>query len=65
MREDFSQQRSMLARVDQRMGGVLSQMPGINSLISMIHSRRRRDTIIIGCVVGLCTILLLGYMFGF
>jgi Golgi SNAP receptor complex protein 1 len=55
----------MLARVDQRMGGVLSQMPGINSLISMIHSRRRRDTIIIGCVVGLCTILLLGYMFGF
>ncbi|GFZ52368.1 hypothetical protein JCM24511_10141 [Saitozyma sp. JCM 24511] len=64
-REDFSQQRSMLARVDQRMGGVLSQMPGINSLISMIHSRRRRDTIIIGCVVGLCTILLLGYMFGF
>lgn len=54
----------MLASVDSRMGGVLSQMPGINSLISMIHSRRRRDSIIMGCVVGICLILILGYMFG-
>jgi Golgi SNAP receptor complex protein 1 len=47
------------------MGGVLSQMPGINSLITMIRTRRRRDTIILGVVVGGCVILLLGYMFGF
>ena len=64
-REDFAQQRSMLARIDSRMGGVLSQMPGINSLITMIRTRRRRDTIILGVVVGGCVILLLGYMFGF
>ena len=64
-REDFAQQRSMLARIDSRMGGVLSQMPGINSLITMIRTRRRRDTVILGVVVGGCTILLLGYMFGF
>lgn len=47
------------------MGGVLSQMPGINSLITMIRTRRRRDTIILGVIVGACVILLLGYMFGF
>ena len=64
-REDFAQQRSMLASIDSRMGGVLSQMPGINSLITMIRTRRRRDSIIMGCVVGGCVLLLLGYMFGF
>lgn len=64
-REDFAQQRSMLARIDSRMGGVLSQMPGINSLITMIRTRRRRDTVILGLVVAACTILLLGYLFGF
>ncbi|WVR08079.1 hypothetical protein IAU60_005125 [Kwoniella sp. DSM 27419] len=64
-REDFAQQRSLLASIDSRMGGVLSQMPGINSLITMIRTRRRRDSIIMGCVVGSCVILLLGYTFGF
>jgi Golgi SNAP receptor complex protein 1 len=55
----------MLARIDSRMGGVLSQMPGINSLITMIRTRRRRDTVILGLVVAACTLLLLGYLFGF
>ncbi|RXK35446.1 golgi snare protein [Tremella mesenterica] len=64
-REDFAQQRTFLARIDSRLGGVLSQIPGINSLISMIHSRRRRDSIIVACVVAFCVLLLLGYMFGF
>ncbi|WVF68479.1 hypothetical protein IAT40_003246 [Kwoniella sp. CBS 6097] len=64
-REDFAQQRTLLASIDSRMGGVLSQMPGINSLITMIRTRRRRDSIIMGCVVGFCVILLLGYTFGF
>jgi Golgi SNAP receptor complex protein 1 len=64
-REDFSSQRTILASIDSRMGGVLSQMPGINSLITMIRTRRRRDTIIVGVVIGGCMLLLLGYMFGF
>lgn len=55
----------MLASIDSRMGRVVSQMPGINSLISMISSRRRRDTYILGGVVGLCVLALLGYTFGF
>lgn len=38
-------------------------LPGMNQLISMIRSRRRRDAIIVGCVVGVCLILLLMYAF--
>lgn len=55
----------MLSSIDQRMGGVVSQMPGINSLISMISSRRRRDTYIVGAVAAICTLLIIGYLFGF
>lgn len=55
----------MLASIDSRIGGVLSQMPGINSLITMIRTRRRLDTVIVGVVIGGCMLLLLGYMFGF
>ncbi|RSH86556.1 uncharacterized protein EHS24_004825 [Apiotrichum porosum] len=63
-REDFAQQRSMLASIESRMGRVVAQMPGINSLISMISSRRRRDTYILGGVVAFCVLLLLAYLFG-
>ena len=64
-REDFSSQRSLLTSIETRMGGVLNQMPGINSLITMIRSRRRRDSVIVACVIAGCVLLLLGYLFGF
>ncbi|WVQ77727.1 hypothetical protein IAR50_007417 [Cryptococcus sp. DSM 104548] len=64
-RSDFASQRTLLGSIESRMGGVLNQMPGINSLITMIKTRRRRDTVIMGCVVAGCVLLLLGYMFGF
>ena len=43
--------------------GVTDAIPGINNLLNMIKTRRRRDSIIIGCIIGLCTVLLLSYMF--
>lgn len=64
-REDLGQQRGMVAGINSRMGGLLSTMPGINSLLSMINSRRRRDTLIVGCVAGVCTIIILAYVTGF
>jgi Golgi SNAP receptor complex protein 1 len=42
---------------------ILDTMPGINNLIGMIKSRRRRDAIIMGLVIGVCLILLLTYVF--
>ena len=37
-------------------------MPGISNLLGMIKSRRRRDSIIVGCLIGVCLILLLSYI---
>ena len=38
-------------------------IPGINNILSMIKTRRRRDAIILGCIIGLCIVLLVSYIF--
>ncbi|KAK7695016.1 hypothetical protein QCA50_002204 [Cerrena zonata] len=62
-RAEFGRQRSTISGINSRMAGVLNTMPGINNLVAMIKSRRRRDSIIIGVIIGLGLILLLTYMF--
>ncbi|RXW24028.1 hypothetical protein EST38_g1807 [Candolleomyces aberdarensis] len=61
-RAEFSRQRTSLAGINTRIVQVMNTMPGINNLIGMIKSRRRRDAIIMGVVIGVCMILLLSYM---
>ncbi|KAJ7651667.1 hypothetical protein DFH06DRAFT_1270542 [Mycena polygramma] len=61
-RAEFGRQRTALAGINNRMKNVLNTMPGINNLVSMIKSRRRRDTIIMGVVIGVCFIIIISYM---
>jgi len=61
-RAEFGRQRTALAGINNRMKTVLNTMPGINNLVSMIKSRRRRDTIIMGVVIGVCLIIIISYM---
>lgn len=61
-RADLARQRSSLSGISTRMTNVLNTMPGINNLVSMIKSRRRRDSIILGVVIGVCIILILSYL---
>ncbi|KAF7303169.1 Golgi SNAP receptor complex member 1 [Mycena kentingensis (nom. inval.)] len=61
-RADFGRQRSSIAGINTRMQGVINTMPGINNLLGMIKSRRRRDSIIMGVVIAVCIILIVSYM---
>ncbi|KAF9015684.1 hypothetical protein BDQ17DRAFT_1341467 [Cyathus striatus] len=61
-RSEFDRQRTSLAGINNRMAQVLSTMPGINNLVAMIKSRRRRDSIIMGVVIGVCILLLISYI---
>ncbi|THH21206.1 hypothetical protein EW146_g295 [Bondarzewia mesenterica] len=61
-RSEFARQRSSLGSIQTRVVGVLSTIPGINNLLSMIHKRRRRDSFIVGGLIGVCIFLLLTYM---
>ncbi|KAI8981134.1 V-snare-domain-containing protein [Trametes punicea] len=62
-RAEFARQRTTISGINARMQSVLGSMPGINNLLSMIKTRRRRDAVIIGCLIGLCMVLLFMYMF--
>ncbi|KAJ3573543.1 hypothetical protein NP233_g2365 [Leucocoprinus birnbaumii] len=61
-RSEFTRQRTTLSNVNARMVGVINKMPGINNLVAMIKSRRRRDSIILGVLIGVCTIIILSYL---
>ncbi|EFI28688.1 hypothetical protein CC1G_13714 [Coprinopsis cinerea okayama7 len=61
-RSEFARQRMSLQGINSRMLHVINTMPGVNNLIAMIKSRRRRDSIIMGVLIGVCTIILLTYI---
>ncbi|SCV74140.1 BQ2448_6572 [Microbotryum intermedium] len=63
-RQEFAAQRSGLTGIQARMNGVAAQVPMLNSVIGMINTRRTRDSVIMGSVVGVCVLFLLWYLFG-
>ena len=58
-RAEFRAQQSQLGSVTSRMAGVAAQIPGVDRLLTLISRRRRRDTLILGVVIGLCVVILL------
>ncbi|XP_060534364.1 Golgi SNAP receptor complex member 1 [Cylas formicarius] len=62
-REHLTGQRQTLKKLQTRFNDISNKYPIINSLISRINIRKRRDSIIIGFVVAFCTILILCYTF--
>ncbi|TFK77436.1 V-snare-domain-containing protein [Pluteus cervinus] len=61
-RAEFGRQRTSLTGINTRILGVINMMPGMNNLLSMIKSRRRRDSIILGVLIGFCVIVIFTYM---
>lgn len=49
-------QRETLANINRRITMAASKIPGVNSLINRISSRKRRDGIIMGCFIAACFI---------
>lgn len=56
-RADLASQQSSLQNISIRLTSTAGQVPGLNNLIRLISRRRRRDSIIMGCVIGTCTVL--------
>ncbi|NWX63139.1 GOSR1 protein, partial [Promerops cafer] len=62
-KENMTSQRGMLKSIQSKMNTLANRFPAVNSLIQRINLRKRRDSLILGGVVGVCTILLLLYAF--
>lgn len=59
VRENFGLQRETLSSINRRIVGVASQIPGMNSLMGRISSKKRRDAIILAVFIALCFLMLL------
>ncbi|XP_023721017.1 Golgi SNAP receptor complex member 1 [Cryptotermes secundus] len=62
-RDHLVSQRLTFKRLQTRINDISNRFPVVNSLLQRINFRKRRDSIILGLVVGVCTILLLMYAF--
>ncbi|XP_073674092.1 Golgi SNAP receptor complex member 1 isoform X1 [Garra rufa] len=62
-KENMTSQRGFLKSIQSRVNTLANRFPAINNLIQRINLRKRRDSLILGGVIGICTILLLLYAF--
>lgn len=61
VQENFGIQRETMANINRRIVGAASQVPGINSLIGRIGTKKRRDGIILGSFIAFCFLMLLWF----
>jgi Golgi SNAP receptor complex protein 1 len=54
-------QRSTFGDISTKINTISTKLPIVNSVLNMIRRRKSRDTLIIGAVASLCTILILLY----
>ncbi|XP_050784980.1 Golgi SNAP receptor complex member 1 isoform X5 [Gopherus flavomarginatus] len=62
-KENMTSQRGILKSIQSKMNTLANRFPAVNNLIQRINLRKRRDSLILGGVIGICTILLLLYAF--
>ncbi|RDA95985.1 hypothetical protein CP533_5879 [Ophiocordyceps camponoti-saundersi (nom. inval.)] len=55
--DNFVLQRETLASINRRITLAASQVPGINTLMSRISAKKRRDGIIMGCFIAACFVV--------
>jgi len=63
-RESLFSQREVLKAVQTKLNDITNKFPMINNLVQRINFRKRRDTVILGLVIGLCLAAMLWYIFG-
>ncbi|KAH8242720.1 hypothetical protein KR032_001370, partial [Drosophila birchii] len=62
-RDHLHAQRQAFKRLQTRFNDISNRFPLISSLIQRINIKKRRDSLILGAVIGFCVILLLLYAF--
>ncbi|CAG0925359.1 unnamed protein product, partial [Notodromas monacha] len=59
VKEHLHSQRAAMKLIQTKMNDMANRFPMLNSLVQRINFRKRRDSIIIGSVIGICFFLLL------
>ncbi|KAI4491302.1 hypothetical protein M0802_010235 [Mischocyttarus mexicanus] len=62
-REHLISQRQAFKRIQTRFNDISNRFPAVSSLLQRINLRKRRDSLILGVIIGFCTFLMLLYAF--
>jgi len=62
-KENLVNQRVAFKKFQSRVNDITSRFPAINNLLQKINLKKRKDSIILGVVIGVCTFLLILYAF--
>ncbi|RPB28452.1 V-snare-domain-containing protein [Terfezia boudieri ATCC MYA-4762] len=57
--QSFADQRAMLGNINRRVMYAASQIPGINTIISKINTRKKRDSVILAVLISICFLLVI------
>ncbi|ANB13424.1 Gos1p [Sugiyamaella lignohabitans] len=57
-RDEFIRQRASLASVQRRILQSASHIPGLNTLISKVNTRKKRDSLILASLITLCILFI-------
>jgi len=55
--QSFADQRAMLGNINRRVVHAASQIPGINTIISKINTRKKRDSIVLAVLISFCLLM--------
>lgn len=58
-REELLTQRASLANIQRRLFNTASSIPGINTVISKINTRKKRDSLILAVIITLGILFIL------
>lgn len=62
-RDHLVSQRQAFKRIQTRFNDLSNRFPAVKSLVQKISIRKRRDSLILGLIIALCTFLMLLYSF--
>lgn len=60
-RETLINQRVAFKAIQAKLNDLSSRFPLVNNLVQKINLRKRRDTIIVGAVIGVCLTFIVWY----
>lgn len=62
VRQDLNEQGNVLYKSGSTMNGLGSRFPLINNVLRKIDHRKRKESIIMGIIIGLCIVFILWYL---
>ncbi|CUS10628.1 unnamed protein product [Tuber aestivum] len=61
IQSDFMDQRQLLGNINRRIVHSASQIPGINTIIAKINTRKKRDSVILAGLIAACFLMMLWF----